>query len=349
MAVGNGHQGIVISFGDDFRHVDGVIRTDALTGGRQTCQFARDHIDPAAARRLVRKTESTRIGRPGLEHDGVSELRLVERRLQIAAGGNSQGLAARCDITGVECLWRDRQRCGQSSLLRERSCCECCKQLCGKFRGPGRNAQHRTRHSNLQYAWVCRCCQATAAARMRILRREWRVFQAVACWLRLCRSRAREASVSHRCTFVWHPVHRLLRRHNPTVSGSCNLIVHGARRNWGALATRLPDMSLDELRVRAIQAVRVYMERVADRFSHTRSAEAWPPGRHSALNRGLEFLLDPGSDPALIAQAIMTLDPEVRAAFIRQSDDAQQGLVALLGHEPLYVGNPPNWHREASS
>jgi len=108
-------------------------------------------------------------------------------------------------------------------------------------------------------------------------------------------------------------------------------------------------MSLDELRVRAIQAVRVYMERVADRFSHTRSAEAWPPGRHSDLNRGLEFLLDPGSDPALIAQAIMTLDPEVRAAFIRQSDDAQQGLVALLGHEPLYVGNPPNWHREASS
>jgi|HubBroStandDraft_4_1064222.scaffolds.fasta_scaffold03935_3 hypothetical protein len=107
-------------------------------------------------------------------------------------------------------------------------------------------------------------------------------------------------------------------------------------------------MSLDELRVRAVQALRVRMERVSDRFSSARSTEARAPGKQSALKRGLEFLTA-GSDPAPIARAVARLDPQVRASFSRQSDDAEQGLVALLGHEPLRVGRPPRWHREASS
>lgn len=107
-------------------------------------------------------------------------------------------------------------------------------------------------------------------------------------------------------------------------------------------------MSLDELRVRAVQALRVRMERVSDRFSSARSTEARASGKQSALKRGLEFLTA-GSDPAPIARAVARLDPQVRASFSRQSDDAEQGLVALLGHEPLRVGRPPRWHREASS
>ena len=133
-------------------------------------------------------------------------------------------------------------------------------------------------------------------------------------------------------------------------SGSSdNLIVRTARRKCGALVTRLPGLSLDELRVRAVQALRVHMERISERFSSARSTEARAPGTQSGLYRGLELLTGAGSGPALIARAVVRLDPEVRASFSRQSDDAQQGLAALLGHEPLLVGSPPRWHREATS
>jgi len=113
--------------------------------------------------------------------------------------------------------------------------------------------------------------------------------------------------------------------------------------------TRLPGMSLDELRVRAVQALRVRMERVSDRFSSRPSCEARAPGMQSVLNGGLELLTGAGSDPALIARAVTRLDPQVAASFSRQSDDAEKGLVALLGYQPLCVGSPPRWHREASS
>jgi hypothetical protein len=108
-------------------------------------------------------------------------------------------------------------------------------------------------------------------------------------------------------------------------------------------------MPLAELRVRAIQALCVRMERVSDRFFSGPSGKALAPGTQSALNRGFQFLTGAGNDPALIAQAVARLDPQVRTSFCRQSDDAEQGLVALLGHEPLWVGSPPRWHREARS
>src|SRR5262249_20750686 len=129
----------------------------------------------------------------------------------------------------------------------------------------------------------------------------------------------------------------------------CDLIVRSVRRKWGALATRLQGMSLDELRVRTVQALRVRMERVSDRFSSTRWTEARAPVTQSALHRSLGFLAGGASDPALIARAVVRLGPEGRASLVRRSDDAQQGLVTLLGHAPLCVGNPPRWHREAKS
>jgi len=108
-------------------------------------------------------------------------------------------------------------------------------------------------------------------------------------------------------------------------------------------------MSLDELRVRVIQALRVRVERVSDRFASGSSTQAVPPGTQSALRGSFEFLTDTGSDPALIARAVARLDPQVHTSFSRQSDDAAQGLVTLMGHEPLFVGSPPRWHREARS
>jgi Heparinase II/III-like protein/Heparinase II/III N-terminus len=126
--------------------------------------------------------------------------------------------------------------------------------------------------------------------------------------------------------------------------------VRSASRKWGTLVNRLSGMSLDEMRVRAVQALRVRMERASDRFASGRpSAQARPRGTQSALRGDLEFLTDASSDPALIARAVARLDPQVRASFSRQSDDAEQGLVALLGYEPLCVGSPPHWHREARS
>jgi hypothetical protein len=108
-------------------------------------------------------------------------------------------------------------------------------------------------------------------------------------------------------------------------------------------------MSLDELRVRAVQALRVRLERFSDRFSSAPWSEARELGRGAALPGGLVSLTAAGSDPVLIARAVAKLDPQVVTAFNRQSDGADQGLVALLGYEPLCVGSPPRWHREASS
>ena len=173
-------------------------------------------------------------------------------------------------------------------------------------------------------------------------------FQAVARWLRPRRSRAGEASLR---SMQFQGIRRLDRwRHNSADSGTWdNLIVRGARLKWSALVTRLPAMSLDELRVRAVQALRAHIERISDRVSPPRPTEAWAPGTQCAVSRGVEFLTSVGSDPALIARSVARLDPEVRDSFVRQSDEAQQGLAALLGYEPLCVGSPPRWHREARS
>jgi len=138
----------------------------------------------------------------------------------------------------------------------------------------------------------------------------------------------------------------IIRRYSGAVN---HVIVRSASRKWGALVSRLPGMSLDELRVRALQALRVRMERVSDRFTSGASSEARPSGMQLVPGRSLEFLTAAGSDPALIARAVTRLDPQVRAFFSRQSDDAERGLVALMGHEPLCVGSPPRWHREARS
>jgi hypothetical protein len=67
------------------------------------------------------------------------------------------------------------------------------------------------------------------------------------------------------------------------------------------------------------------------------------------VNRRLEFLASAGSDPTLIARAVARLDPQVAACFSLRSDEAEQGLVSLLGYGPLLVGNPPRWHQEARS
>jgi hypothetical protein len=108
-------------------------------------------------------------------------------------------------------------------------------------------------------------------------------------------------------------------------------------------------MSMDELRVRAVRALRMYTERFSGHFHSGLSTAAGARGAQSILNGIPAFPLGDGSDPTLIARAVAKLDPQVRAVFSGQSEAAEQGSVTLLGCEPLRVGNPPRWHREARS
>jgi Heparinase II/III-like protein/Heparinase II/III N-terminus len=115
---------------------------------------------------------------------------------------------------------------------------------------------------------------------------------------------------------------------------------------------RLRGRSVGELRERAAQALHARLERFGDallpRLVHRRGRA--PSAR--IFDRGIEALASaPGSvfDPASIASAVARHDPQLHARFIEQSDAAEHGRVALLGHGLLAVGNPPCWQREPVS
>ena len=120
-------------------------------------------------------------------------------------------------------------------------------------------------------------------------------------------------------------------------------------RKWRLLMSRFARMSMDEVRVRSVQALRARLERVAGHLPWGDAAGgAARRGRH-ALGHWPERLTLAESDPAHITRALARLDPELAAAFARQSEQAAHGALALLGYEPLQVGAPPRWHREAFS
>jgi hypothetical protein len=111
------------------------------------------------------------------------------------------------------------------------------------------------------------------------------------------------------------------------------------------MVTRIRGRSLDELRVRGVQALHARLERLWGRFLPARGTRA----TELVFDRGGAFPAGAGIDPGAIARAIARLDPETRARFTQQSDSAERGIVTLLGYDPLSVGNPPHWHREAIS
>jgi hypothetical protein len=114
--------------------------------------------------------------------------------------------------------------------------------------------------------------------------------------------------------------------------------------------TRIRGRSFDELRVRGVQALQARLERIAGAFlPRLLLIRGETAATELLFDRGGAFVPGAGVDPAVIARAIARLDPEVRACFTKQSDAAERGMVTLLGYEPLSVGNPPRWHREAIS
>jgi len=126
------------------------------------------------------------------------------------------------------------------------------------------------------------------------------------------------------------------------------LTVRGSVEAWASLLNRIRGRSLDELRVRAVQALHAHTERF---WSHVGLPAPRVSERSSEpLFKGTApFLAGIGIDPGDIARAIAHHDPQTYASFLAQSEAAEQGRVSLLGHEPLWVGNPPRWHREALS
>ena len=126
--------------------------------------------------------------------------------------------------------------------------------------------------------------------------------------------------------------------------------MRSARGALTSIVTRIRGRSLDELRVRGVQALQARLERIRDAFLPRRlPIRGGTAATELLFDRGGAFVAGAGVDPAVIARAIARLDPDVRACFTKQSDTAERGMVTLLGYEPLPVGNPPRWHRDALS
>jgi hypothetical protein len=102
--------------------------------------------------------------------------------------------------------------------------------------------------------------------------------------------------------------------------------------------------SLDEARVRTEQYVRARLERI--QLALGRTNDVHTHGRHldDAFLDGLS-----GEHPSWVARQIVTLDPTVLDDFRGQYERLLDGQMALLGLNPLHAGNPPDWHRDASS
>jgi len=127
------------------------------------------------------------------------------------------------------------------------------------------------------------------------------------------------------------------------------LTVRAAAEALISMAARIRGRSIDELRVRGTQALQARMERLAERFPLRLPGLVPEQAAESFLDPRLELFAGTGADPAAIARAIVARDPELWAHLSEQSDTAEEGSVTLLGHDPLWVGNPPRWHREAMS
>ena len=108
---------------------------------------------------------------------------------------------------------------------------------------------------------------------------------------------------------------------------------------------KLRRRSVDELRVRGIQYVAARLERFGLGFRGLRSAK-YPS--HETLDSFRFRGLAP-DEPLDIARAVAELDPEVMTRFSEQTDYIREGRLSLLGLGLMRTGNPPNWHRDASS
>jgi Heparinase II/III-like protein/Heparinase II/III N-terminus len=128
-----------------------------------------------------------------------------------------------------------------------------------------------------------------------------------------------------------------------------NLTLRTTPATLASIVTRVRGRSLDELRVRASQALHARLEWVSDSWTGPRRTPGKERCAGPIFDRGVEALAGKGVSPEGIARAIAGLDRQISAKLAEQSNAAEGGVVTLLGHGPLSVGNPPRWHVEAVS
>jgi hypothetical protein len=116
-----------------------------------------------------------------------------------------------------------------------------------------------------------------------------------------------------------------------------------------SIVTRVRGRSLDELRVRASQALHARLEWVRDSWTGPRRTSGKKRYAGPIFDRGVEALGGAEVSPEGVARAVTRLDRQIGAQLAEQADAAQRGVVPLLGHGSLLVGNPPRWHVEAVS
>jgi Heparinase II/III-like protein/Heparinase II/III N-terminus len=116
-----------------------------------------------------------------------------------------------------------------------------------------------------------------------------------------------------------------------------------------AIVRKLRGRSLAELRLRARQALSARLERL-QAGSRPRAAEAGEPAAPDfCAERWFSAARLASGGAHGIAAAVARGDPQCLEALRALSDDLLHGTLSLLGHAPLALGNPPNWHREPLS
>ena len=123
----------------------------------------------------------------------------------------------------------------------------------------------------------------------------------------------------------------------------------GDRPQMMAALEKLRGRSLEELRVRAMQMVLSRIERL--QLATMPACSLGTPlfaSKKAVADVSLFQSLDSSSEsPQWIAKQIAARDPNAMLAHRQAFDAMLQGRVALLGHGELFVGDPPDWHREA--
>lgn len=117
--------------------------------------------------------------------------------------------------------------------------------------------------------------------------------------------------------------------------------------------TRLRGRSLEEISVRTAQAVCAQLERLQLLLPVSRRSSAILSNNRIApsLTTRPTFKSLQGNSklPCEIAQRIAVMDSQALDIFRHQAKALAEGRITLLGLDELTVGNPPNWHRDATS
>ena len=115
---------------------------------------------------------------------------------------------------------------------------------------------------------------------------------------------------------------------------------------------RLKGRSFTELRLRGLQAINAWAERLrihANLPSFPDSDRTRPLKARSLLDGLLDHSRANSDCVRQTALALATDDQSLTASLRRSTADIREGRISLMGLGPVSLGNPPNWHRDGQS